>query len=89
MLGKATILFWLIANIVVAAYDLAKHYSDFPQLALLWFVLGLAGITIFAVSLWQHMRKGEITERIGGDLAMRALMGSFGFLLALGWMLRK
>jgi hypothetical protein len=89
MLGKVTILFWLIANIVVAAYDLVKHYSDFPQLALLWFILGLAGVTIFAISLLQHMRKGEITERIGGDLALRALMGSFGFLLALGWILKK
>jgi len=85
---KPITLVLLALNIVSAAYALKVGYSSFTQVALLWFVVGVAGVTIFAVSLLQGVQRGEIQSRLAGDLAVRAMLGSLGILLAFGWVLK-
>ena len=85
---KPITLIFLFLNIAAAAYTLKVGYSTFTQVALLWFVVGVAGVTIFAVSLLQGVQRGEIQSRLAGDLAVRAMLGSLGILLAFGWVLK-
>jgi len=87
--SKITICIFLVGNVVTAAGILVKHFSAFPGLALLWYILGVAGVTVFAIELLIRMAKSEITSHIAGDLAVRAMLGSFGILLALGWILKQ
>ena len=78
----------LALNIIAAIYTLKVGYSSFTHIYLLWFVVGLAGVTIFAVGLLQGVQRGDIQSRLAGDLAVRAMLGSLGILLAFGWVLK-
>lgn len=84
----AMVLFFVLANIAMGAYILAKHYTAFHQWGLAWFVFGLAAVTVFAISLLQHVHKGDIPARVAMDLTVRALLGSSALLMAIGELLR-
>lgn len=88
-MSKLTIAFMWAANLAIGAYVLAKHFSSFGEPALLLFIGGLAGVTVFTVYLWQRVGSGEIAPRIAGDLAVRSLLSSGFVLLTLGWILRR
>lgn len=88
-LAKLTIAFLWAVNLVEGAYILAKHFPVFGVPALMLYVVGLAGITVFAESLWKRVSSGEISPVAGGDLAVRSLLSSCFVLAAIGWILRR
>ena len=89
MLTRIAILLYLLLNIAAGAYILVEHYDAFHQvMSIVWLLLGLAAATVFAISLLQDVRKGEIPAGTAGDLALRSLLGSLALLLSMGWLLR-
>ncbi len=88
MMAKTVIVLMWAANLAVGAYILAKHFAAFGEPALPLFIVGLAGITVFAISLWQRVASGEISPRAGGDLAIRSLLSSCFVMVAIGWVLK-
>lgn len=86
--AKAVIVFMWAGNLMAGVFVLAKYFAAFKEPALPLFIVGLAGVTVFAIRLFQSVAKGEIPAQIGGDLAVRSLLSSCFLLFTLVWILR-